>query len=64
MTGGQRGWTETYGWLHEGKWQDDFEALVSDRRAEIEASNAVRSQEASRAKAQDQNRVSDILSAY
>ena len=25
---GQRGWTECYGWLHEGQWQKDFETLV------------------------------------
>ena len=35
MTGGQPGWTETYGWLHEGKWQDDFESLVQTRRLEV-----------------------------
>lgn len=32
MTGGQRGWTETYGWLHKGKWQDDFNEIVSQEK--------------------------------
>lgn len=32
MVSGQRGWTETYGWLHVGRWQDDFDALVEERR--------------------------------
>jgi DNA-binding XRE family transcriptional regulator len=32
---GQRGWTEVYGWLHEGKWQDDFRKLVVDAEKEI-----------------------------
>jgi len=34
ITGGQAGWTETYGWLHEGKWQSDFEALYQERLEE------------------------------
>jgi hypothetical protein len=33
--GGQLGWTEWYGWLHKGPWQDDFERLVAERRAAI-----------------------------
>lgn len=31
VTGGQPGWTETYGWLHTGKWQEDFEMLVTQK---------------------------------
>lgn len=42
VTGGQRGWTETYGWLHEGRWQDDFEKLVEARKAELAVNNAAR----------------------
>lgn len=38
ITGGQPGWTESYGWLHEGRWQQDFAALVAARREEIEVS--------------------------
>lgn len=30
IVSGQRGWTEVYGWLHQGKWQDDFRKLVVD----------------------------------
>lgn len=37
ITGGQPGWTETYGWLHLGQWQIDFERLVIERRNELEA---------------------------
>ena len=36
ITGGQPGWTETYGWLHEGAWQNDFETLLQTRRLEVE----------------------------
>lgn len=35
ITGGNHGWTETYGWLHRGKWEQDFYALVEKRRAAI-----------------------------
>ena len=28
---GYSGWTESYGWIHEGKWQDDFNLLVSQQ---------------------------------
>jgi len=29
---GQRGWTETYGWTKEGKWQDDFKKIVDEAK--------------------------------
>lgn len=32
ITGGQPGWTETYGWLMDGPWRTDFEQLVAERR--------------------------------
>lgn len=37
VVGGQPGWTESYGWLHEGKWQQDFERLVESKKLEREA---------------------------
>ena len=36
ITGGHPGWTETYGWLHEGAWQNDFETLLQTRKLEVE----------------------------
>ena len=38
MTGGQRGWTESYGWLHTGKWKDDFLAIVERKKIERDES--------------------------
>lgn len=32
-TSGQCGWDETYGWLHEGKWQDEFLTLYKEAEA-------------------------------
>lgn len=37
IVGGQPGWTESYGWLHKGRWQADFAELVAKRQAEIDA---------------------------
>lgn len=37
IIGGQAGWTEYYGWLHKGKWVEDFQNMVKKRKSEIEA---------------------------
>ena len=39
VTSGQPGWTETYGWLHAGPWQEDFHKIVEvarSRKARLE----------------------------
>lgn len=46
ILGGQPGWTEWYGWLHQGPWQQDFERLVAERRAAIAAVEERRQQDA------------------
>lgn len=33
---GQPGWTENYGWIHEGKWIDDFSNICAVRKRELE----------------------------
>ena len=33
--GGQPGWTEYYGWIEKGPWQEDFYKIVEVRKAEI-----------------------------
>ena len=35
LPGGQPGWTESYGWLHNGKWIVDFHNLCRERRKEL-----------------------------
>ena len=37
--GGQRGWEETYGWLHKGPWVKDFEAIVAAKKQENKEAN-------------------------
>ena len=36
ILGGHPGWTELYGWIHKGPWQQDFYKPVAECRAEIE----------------------------
>ena len=64
ITGGQPGWTETYGWLHRGAWEQDFAAQVALRRAEIEAHQAHVAQAKADGEAQEANRQSALLAAY
>ena len=33
---GQPGWTENYGWIHEGRWIDDFSNLCAVRKCDLE----------------------------
>ena len=42
MVSGQRGWTEQYGWVREGKWVDDFNSIVTlakERKAKLHEEN-------------------------
>ena len=64
ITGGQPGWTETYGWLHRGAWEQDFAAQVELRRAEIEAHQALVAQAKADGEAQEANRQAALLAAY
>lgn len=64
ILGGQNGWTEYYGWLHQGKWQQDFADLCDRQRQRIEKYK--QEQEAIKAaRANDEiNRKAALLSTY
>lgn len=64
VTGGQLGWTECYGWLHAGKWQEDFAALVEKRKALREELRIAREQEKAAAEATERDRKSQLLRNY
>ncbi len=64
ITGGNPGWTETYGWLYRGKWEQDFAALVEARRAEIDAELALREREKYQAQADEDARRGALLADY
>ena len=35
VVSGTLGWTDEYGWLYEGAWQDDFKTLLQTRKLEV-----------------------------
>ena len=64
ITGGQPGWTETYGWLHDGKWKDDFAKLVVAREIEIEEAKAERERATAEKETAATERKTALLAAY
>lgn len=64
ITGGNPGWTETYGWLHEGPWQQDFAALVEKRKAELAAQDQAKDELKLRREQEEANRVRALLATY
>ena len=64
ITGGQPGWTETYGWLHDGKWKDDFAKLVAARKIEMEEAKAERERAAAEKEKTATERKAALLAAY
>jgi len=61
---GQVGWTEEYGWIHVGKWCDDFNDIVAERR-KIANFNAKAAEEAHKKSELDRNkRIEELLSEY
>jgi len=64
VVSGQPGWTEYYGWLRNGLWQDDFHDLV--RKAQAKRQVAIRRDKEARTIAADEEekRISCILSTY
>jgi len=64
VTGGEPGWTEVYGWLHEGRWQIDFQRLFAERKALInEHAAAIKKQRKEKAKAKEEH-INNLLSDY
>lgn len=64
VVGGNPGWTENYGWLHEGPWQDDFYALVEQRKAETEQRNKEISEQRAQQEEADKKRKQELLADY
>ena len=61
---GNPGWSEQYGWLHQGKWQKDFEKLV--KKAELEEARKLKKNIAAIEKAEREKKLRDkkLLSKY
>lgn len=64
ITGGQPGWTETYGWLHNGAWQADFAMLADRRKSEIAIVKAGKEHDAANQREAERQRQADLLATY
>ncbi len=64
MTGGQRGWTESYGWLHKGKWQEDFYKIVEEKKAGKASAKLEAEKRKKESDAQRKDYVDNLLSDY
>ena len=61
---GNPGWTESYGWLHQGRWQDDFQAMVKDAANNLRL-KALEGEETRRIKEeQERLRKLELLKSY
>lgn len=64
ITGGNPGWTETYGWLHTGKWQDDFMTIVEKKREKKKAAGIRRKIKREAEESEEKKRTKSLLSTY
>lgn len=61
---GQPGWTEKYGWLREGRWQDDFIECFRQRKSQIESCHAKKSIELGQKKREEELKINSVLDSY
>ena len=64
VVSGQHGWTEKYGWLHRGPWQEDFHKIVEDRKSEIFTALEEKERITSEDEAATKKRIADLLAEY
>lgn len=64
IRGGHPGWTEWYGWLHQGKWVQDFEEMVVKRVDEIQEAKKIAEKRIAERAFEENARVKNILDTY
>jgi len=64
VVSGNPGWTEEYGWIHEGRWQDDFEKLARSKEMEIEHKNKLNTAQSEDYAKEEKERVKSLLNEY
>lgn len=64
ITGGQPGWTETYGWLHKGKWQENFNRLLTERKRAYDDRETRMAEKQKEAEQAGRKRTEQLLSEY
>ncbi len=64
IEGGNPGWTESYGWLHTGKWIQDFEELVAQKKAELQDKEIDSAKTTKTKKEKEADRIAALLAKY
>lgn len=64
ILGGQPGWTEYYGWLHRGKWEDDFAKIVATRKAVLQSRHEQEQIALEHRAQEERSRVAKLLADY
>lgn len=64
IVNGQPGWTESYGWLHKGKWVDDFNELIKEKRKQKSALNLKQKSTTEKRLLNEKKSVTKLLSQY
>ncbi len=64
VVSGNPGWDEKYGWLHFGKWQEDFFKIAKERRADLEREKEKQDKYVKEKESKDKKRVNDLLGSY
>jgi hypothetical protein len=64
ITGSHPGWDETYGWLHHGKWEQDFADMVETRRIGMAKRKVLAEELRAETEAAKAKRTAELLQAY
>lgn len=64
IVAGQPGWTESYGWLHKGPWQEDFARIVAERHEHLKRVKQSREAATAEKKQAERERTSHLLESY
>lgn len=64
IIGGNPGWTETYGWLRQGPWKQDFEKIVDEQKERNKAREEQEAADKQEVENARQSRINQLLSTY
>ncbi len=64
ILGGHPGWTEYYGWIHKGKWCNDFYALVEEKKREKEEAESTKIEQTEAAQKEKERFEQKLLDLY
>lgn len=64
IVSGQPGWTEEYGWLHEGQWKEDFKMICNNRERELRLQEKQRQLAKEQSAKAEYDRTTELLGTY